>query len=111
MAKLVEKVYTEPKRIGGRSSIPVIRRPVAHRKATNHEILRDAFRKYEDCRLNIVLRIRDENGSYQGYNGVGFTVILPMEEAAKKFPDKLLSAAVQIAKEFGGTATRRDAPL
>jgi hypothetical protein len=87
-------------------------RVVMHRKATNFEIMRDAFEKYGNVTINISLKIKSANpSSFAGFNGTGITVVAPSVEVAEKFPEALRNAIAKIAQEFNMTAKRKDSPL
>jgi hypothetical protein len=110
MAKLVQRIQKEQK-FSGVANVRVPRRPVSFRKATNHEVIRDAFAKFGQIKLNVQIRIQSADGPYVGFNGAGFTLTAPDEESVKAFPEKLQAAAAKIAEELGMKATRRIVPL
>lgn len=106
MGKVTKKATHNHTRI-----IRVEKRTIQVRKASNFEIMRDAFDKHGYVKFNVSLRVMQPNGVYAGWHGAGITLVASSIEAAEALPKQLRDAVAKIASELGMTATRRDAPI
>jgi hypothetical protein len=98
------------------SSTPTIRfdplpRHAAFRKASNREVIMEAFAKRDQVGIRISLSVQTAGGQYLGFNKQTIKVIAQSVEEAEAFPARLTEAVKELVGRLGMQATLRNTPL
>jgi hypothetical protein len=110
MGKRVEMNYQATKKANS-PRVRIEKRAIQRRKASNFEVIRDAFEKHGNVKLRLSISILSKDSVLLGFNQTSITIVAPSVETAQEFPEKFRDAIAKLAKELGMVAIRKDVPL